>query len=165
MLLFLVLRRSSAEKNKGKKLVKVKKQPKVKKDTETKGKSSQEKEKKSKKTKIEILETEEESKSGRPKDEVVVYPEMDFEAREITPQDSQVLIGPPTLTRFERARIIGSRSLQLSLGAPILIDSSKKFNDTISIAVAELDLKVLPISIRRVLPNGLYQDIPIEWLK
>lgn len=165
MLLFLVLRRSSAEKNKEKKLVKVKKQPKVKKDTETKGKSSQEKEKKSKKTKIEILETEEESKSGRPKDEVVVYPEMDFEAREITPQDSQVLIGPPTLTRFERARIIGSRSLQLSLGAPILIDSSKKFNDTISIAVAELDLKVLPISIRRVLPNGLYQDIPIDWLK
>lgn len=165
MLLFLVLRRSSAEKNKGKKLVKVKKQPKVKKDTETKGKSHQEKEKKSKKTKIEILETEEESKSGRPKDEVVVYPEMDFEAREITPQDSQVLIGPPTLTRFERARIIGSRSLQLSLGAPILIDSSKKFNDTISIAVAELDLRVLPISIRRVLPNGLYQDIPIDWLK
>ena len=165
MLLFLVLRRSSAEKNKEKKLVKVKKQPKVKKDTETKGKSPQEKEKKSKKTKTEILETEEESKSGRPKDEVVVYPEMDFEAREITPQDSQVLIGPPTLTRFERARIIGSRSLQLSLGAPILIDSSKKFNDTISIAVAELDLKVLPISIRRVLPNGLYQDIPIDWLK
>ena len=160
MLLFLVLRRSSAEKNKEKKLVKVKKQPKVKKDTQTKGKSPQEKEKKSKKTK-----TEEESKSGRPKDEVVVYPEMDFEAREITPQDSQVLIGPPTLTRFERARIIGSRSLQLSLGAPILIDSSKKFNDTISIAVAELDLKVLPISIRRVLPNGLYQDIPIDWLK
>jgi DNA-directed RNA polymerases I, II, and III subunit RPABC2 len=165
LLLFLVLRRSSAEKNKEKKLVKVKKQPKVKKDTETKGKSHQEKEKKSKKTKIEILETEEESKSGRPKDEVVVYPEMDFEAREITPQDSQVLIGPPTLTRFERARIIGSRSLQLSLGAPILIDSSKKFNDTISIAVAELDLRVLPISIRRVLPNGLYQDIPIDWLK
>ena len=143
----------------------MKKQPKVKKETETKSKGHQEKQKKSKKTKIEILETEEESKSGRPKDEVVVYPEMDFEAREITPQDSQVLIGPPTLTRFERARIIGSRSLQLSLGAPILIDSSKKFNDTISIAIAELDLKVLPISIRRVLPNGLYQDIPIDWLK
>lgn len=165
MVLFLVLRRSSSEKNKEKKPVKVKKQPKVKKVTETKGKSLKEKEKKSKKTKIEILETEEESKSGRPKDEVVVYAEMDFETREIAPQDSQVLIGPPTLTRFERARIIGARSLQLSLGAPILIDSSKKFNDTISIAVAELDLKVLPISIRRVLPNGLYQDIPIDWLK
>lgn len=163
MLLFLVLRRSNSEKNKGKKPVKVKKQPKVKKVTEKKGKNP--KEKKSKKTKIEILETEEESKSGRPKDEVVVYPEMDFEAREVASQDSQVLIGPPTLTRFERARIIGARSLQLSLGAPTLVDSSKKFNDTISIAVAELDLKVLPISIRRILPNGLYQDIPIDWLK
>ncbi|MFN2434613.1 MAG: DNA-directed RNA polymerase subunit K [Nitrososphaeraceae archaeon] len=161
----MVLRRSSSEKNKEKKLVKVKKQPKVKKETETKGKGHQEKQKKSKKTKIEILETEEESKSGRPKDEVVVYPEMDFESREIPPQDSRVLIGPPTLTRFERARIIGSRSLQLSLGAPTLVDSSKKFNDTISIAIAELDLKVLPISIRRILPNGLYQDIPIDWLK
>jgi DNA-directed RNA polymerase I, II, and III subunit RPABC2 len=161
----LVLRRSSSEKNKEKKTLKVKKQPKVKKDAELKGKNPQEKGKKSKKTKIEKLETVEESKSGRPKDEVVIYPEMDFESREIAAQDSQVLIGPPTLTRFERARIIGARSLQLSLGAPTLVDSSKKFNDTISIAVAELSLKVLPISIRRILPNGLYQDIPIDWLK
>ncbi len=165
MVLFLVLRRSSSGKNKEKKQPKVKKLPKVKRNEKIRIKNSQEKEKRSKKTKIEKLESIEESKSSRPKDEVVVYPEMDFESREITPQDSQVLIGPPTLTRFERARIIGARSLQLSLGAPILVDSTKRFNDTISIAVAELDAKVLPISIRRILPNGLYQDIPIEWLK
>ena len=165
MHLFLVLRRSTSEKNKEKKPLKVKKQLKVKGEAATRGKSPQEKEKKSKKTKIEKPEVVEESKSNRPKDEVVVYPEMDFESREIPPQDSQVLIGPPTLTRFERARIIGARSLQLSLGAPILVDSSNKFNDTISIAVVELNSKVLPISIRRVLPNGLYQDIPIDWLK
>jgi DNA-directed RNA polymerases I, II, and III subunit RPABC2 len=163
--LFLVLRRSTSEKNKEKKPLKVKKQLKVKGEAATRGKSPQEKEKKSKKTKIEKSEVVEDSKSSRPKDEVVVYPEMDFESREIPPQDSQVLIGPPTLTRFERARIIGARSLQLSLGAPILVDSSNKFNDTISIAVVELNSKVLPISIRRVLPNGLYQDIPIDWLK
>jgi DNA-directed RNA polymerases I, II, and III subunit RPABC2 len=162
--LFLVLRRSTSEKNKEKKPLKVKKQLKVKGEA-TRGKNPQEKEKKSKKTKIEKPEVVEESKSSRPKDEVVVYQEMDFESREIPPQDSQVLIGPPTLTRFERARIIGARSLQLSLGAPTLVDSSNKFNDTISIAVAELNSKVLPISIRRVLPNGLYQDIPIDWLK
>ena len=165
MLLFLVLRRSTSEKNKEKKPLKVKKQLKVKGEAATRGKSPQEKEKKSKKTKIVKQEVVEESKSSRPKDEVVVYPEMDFESREIPPQDSQVLIGPPTLTRFERARIIGARSLQLSLGAPILVNSSNKFHDTISIAVAELNSKVLPISIRRVLPNGLYQDIPIDWLK
>ena len=165
MHLFLVLRRSTSDKNKEKKPLKVKKQLKVKGEAATRGKNPQQKEKKSKKTKIEKPEVVEESKSGRPKDEVVVYPEMDFESREIPPQDSQVLIGPPTLTRFERARIIGARSLQLSLGAPILVNSSNKFNDTISIAVAELNSKVLPISIRRVLPNGLYQDIPIDWLK
>jgi DNA-directed RNA polymerase I, II, and III subunit RPABC2 len=163
--LFLVLRRSTSEKNREKKPLKVKKQLKIKGEAATRGKNPQEKEKKSKKTKIEKPEVVEESKSGRPKDEVVVYPEMDFESREIPPQDSQVLIGPPTLTRFERARIIGARSLQLSLGAPILVNSSNKFHDTISIAVAELNSKVLPISIRRVLPNGLYQDIPIDWLK
>lgn len=165
MHLFLVLRRSTSDKNKEKKPLKVKKQLKVKGETATRGKNPQEKEKKSKKTKIEKPELVEESKSSRPKEEVVVYPEMDFESREIPPQDSQVLIGPPTLTRFERARIIGARSLQLSLGAPILVNSSNKFHDTISIAVAELNSKVLPISIRRVLPNGLYQDIPIDWLK
>jgi DNA-directed RNA polymerase I, II, and III subunit RPABC2 len=163
--LFLVLRRSTSDKNKEKKPLKVKKQLKVKGEAATRGKNPQEKEKRSKKTKIEKPEVVEESKSGRPKDEVVVYPEMDFESREIPPQDSQVLIGPPTLTRFERARIIGARSLQLSLGAPILVNSTNKFLDTISIAVAELNSKVLPISIRRVLPNGLYQDIPIDWLK
>jgi len=161
----LVLRRSTSDKNKEKKPLKVKKQLKVKGEAATRGKNPQEKEKRSKKTKIEKPEVVEESKSGRPKDEVVVYPEMDFESREIPPQDSQVLIGPPTLTRFERARIIGARSLQLSLGAPILVNSTNKFLDTISIAVAELNSKVLPISIRRVLPNGLYQDIPIDWLK
>ena len=165
MHLLLVLRRSTSDKNKEKKPLKVKKQLKVKGEAATRGKNPQEKEKRSKKTKIEKPEVVEESKSGRPKDEVVVYPEMDFESREIPPQDSQVLIGPPTLTRFERARIIGARSLQLSLGAPILVNSSNKFHDTISIAVAELNSKVLPISIRRVLPNGLYQDIPIDWLK
>ena len=165
MHLFLVLRRSTSDKNKEKKPLKVKKQLKVKGEAATRSKNPQEKEKKSKKTKIEKPEVAEESKSSRPKDEVVVYTEMDFESREIPPQDSQVLIGPPTLTRFERARIIGARSLQLSLGAPILVDSSNKFSDTISIAVAELNSKVLPISIRRVLPNGLYQDIPIDWLK
>ena len=165
MHLFLVLRRSTSEKNKEKKPLKVKKQLKVKGEAVTRGKNPLEKEKKSKKTKIEKPEVIEESISGRPKDEVVVYSEMDFESREIPPQDSQVLIGPPTLTRFERARIIGARSLQLSLGAPTLVDSSTKFNDTISIAVAELNSRVLPISIRRILPNGLFQDIPIDWLK
>jgi DNA-directed RNA polymerase I, II, and III subunit RPABC2 len=51
------------------------------------------------------------------------------------------------------------------LGAPSLIRIPNDVRDSISLAIAELDLKALPISIRRVLPNGIYQDIPIDWMK
>jgi DNA-directed RNA polymerase I, II, and III subunit RPABC2 len=105
------------------------------------------------------------SSSGRPEDEVVIYNEIEVDLREVPAQHNQILIGPQRLTRFERARITGARSLQLSLGAPLLISNPTDIKDSISLATRELDLKALPISIRRLLPNGLYQDIPIDWLK
>lgn len=71
------------------------------------------------------------------------------------------LIGPPKLTRFERARIIGARALQISLGAPILAPLPENVADCIDIAVIELREKVLPMTIRRTLPEGTYQDIPL----
>jgi DNA-directed RNA polymerases I, II, and III subunit RPABC2 len=109
--------------------------------------------------------TQEIKKSTRPEDEVVTYGEIDFELREIIYNGKQVLVGPPSLTRFERARITGARSLQLSLGAPSLIKIPDEIKDSVSLASLELDARALPISIRRVLPNGLYQDIPTDWLK
>ena len=107
----------------------------------------------------------ESKKTSRPIDEVVVYHEVEFQSKELIPDGNRVLIGPPRLTRFERARITGARSLQLSLGAPSLISWNNKTPDTISIATAELDARALPISIRRILPNGLFQDIPIDWMR
>ena len=104
-------------------------------------------------------------KSSRPADEVVTYPEFEYELKEVTAQGSKVLIGPLWLTRFERARITGSRSLQLSLGAPPLIKVPEQAKSSIMIAVEEINRKALPISIRRVLPNGMFQDIPIDWMK
>jgi DNA-directed RNA polymerase I, II, and III subunit RPABC2 len=76
----------------------------------------------------------------------------------------KITIGLPQLTRFERARIIGARALQLALGAPPFIPLTPKIKDPIEFAIAELNSKVLPISIRRSLPNGIYQDIPFDWL-
>ena len=76
----------------------------------------------------------------------------------------KVSIGPPKLTRFERARIIGARALQLALGAPPFIPVPPNIKDPISLAIAELESKALPISIKRTLPDGKYQDIPIDWL-
>lgn len=104
-------------------------------------------------------------KSSRPEDEVVTYAEIEFELKEIVPDGTRVLIGPARITRFEKARITGARSLQLSLGAPAFIKVPHEVRDSISMATAELDAKALPISIRRVLPNGVYQDIQIDWLK
>lgn len=98
---------------------------------------------------------------------VVIYKtydaDVEFRLKEIPPKNNEILIGPARLTRFEKARITGARSLQLSLGAPILTKIPPEFTDTIMIAKYELEKKTLPISIRRILPNGLYQDIPIEW--
>ena len=119
---------------------------------------------KSKVKKGEEREEEPIKKSNRPEDEVVTYAEMDFELREIEAQGDKILIGLPWLTRFERARITGARALQLSLGAPPLI-ASPGANTSIALAMAEVNEKALPISIRRVLPNGVYQDIPVDWMR
>ncbi|NHJ03557.1 MAG: DNA-directed RNA polymerase subunit K [Candidatus Heimdallarchaeota archaeon] len=73
----------------------------------------------------------------------------------------EIVIGPDHLTRFERARIIGARGLQISLGAPIL---TKELIDPIIIAEIELDKNVLPLTISRLLPDGKYQNIPLSWL-
>ncbi len=83
---------------------------------------------------------------------------------EVKSEPGEVLIGPKRITRFERARIVGARALQLSLGASPLITVPKGSTDPISIAEYELRQKALPISIRRILPDGHYQDIPIIWL-
>ncbi len=77
---------------------------------------------------------------------------------------NRILIGPPKLTKYERARIVGARALQLSMGAPILISVPENVRDFIDIALMELEEGVLPITIRRTLPDGTYQDIPLSWL-
>jgi DNA-directed RNA polymerases I, II, and III subunit RPABC2 len=75
----------------------------------------------------------------------------------------KIMMGPPTLTRFEKARIMGARALQLSLGAPPFIEIPKTVNTSLDIALAELEQLVIPIIIRRKLPNGDYQNIPIDF--
>lgn len=72
-----------------------------------------------------------------------------------------VLIGPPKLTRFERARIAGARALQVSLGAPILVELPPRMSDPIDIALAEIKAGILPMTIRRTLPDGTHQDIAL----
>jgi DNA-directed RNA polymerase subunit K/omega len=65
-----------------------------------------------------------------------------------------VKIETPKLTKYERARLIGSRALQISMGAPFMIKLSKKeleemgYNP-VEIAKRELEADKLPMEVVR----------------
>lgn len=68
------------------------------------------------------------------------------------------------MTRFEKARIVGARSLQIAMGAPPFVPMEGGYRGPIEVATAELEEDALPVSIRRSLPNGVTQDIPLTAL-
>ena len=92
----------------------------------------------------------------------VITKDLQHKSIEITNKNGLIVTGPPTLTRFEKARIMGARALQLSLGAPIFIEIPKNATTSLEIAMEELKQRVIPIVIKRTLPNGDYQNIPID---
>jgi DNA-directed RNA polymerase subunit K len=53
----------------------------------------------------------------------------------------------PIYTRYERARIIGARALQISMGAPLLIKTQKI--DPLEIAIDEYTQNMIPITVKR----------------
>jgi DNA-directed RNA polymerase subunit K len=70
-------------------------------------------------------------------------------------RESTPLPDSSQFTRFERARILGARALQVSLGAPILIDVPSELIDPVEIAEREYAAGVIPITVRRgVSPRG-----------
>ena len=56
---------------------------------------------------------------------------------------------PENYTRFERARILGARALQISLGAPMLVELPPELVDPVTIAEMEFARGVIPITVRR----------------
>ena len=50
-------------------------------------------------------------------------------------------------TRYERARIVGARALQISMGAPVLVKTGKI--DPLDIALEEFDADRVPITVKR----------------
>ena len=75
-----------------------------------------------------------------------------------------VTIGPKWLTKYEKARIIGARALQIAMGAPIRIDIKTAPKGRYSFAEAELRSGALPMTVRRHLPTGEYIDVPLVLL-
>ncbi|MFH8080880.1 MAG: DNA-directed RNA polymerase subunit K [Candidatus Aenigmatarchaeota archaeon] len=64
------------------------------------------------------------------------------------------------LTRFEVARIIGARALQIFLGAPILVKTEA--DDPMEIAKEEFRQMKIPITIKRPLPDGTKEIVDIK---
>ena len=92
----------------------------------------------------------------------IITKDLEHEPVEIISDDGQIVTGPPILTRFEKARIMGARALQLSLGAPVFIEIPKNATTSLEIAMEELKQRLIPIVIKRMLPNGDYQIIPLN---
>ncbi|ODQ64250.1 DNA-directed RNA polymerases I [Nadsonia fulvescens var. elongata DSM 6958] len=63
----------------------------------------------------------------------------------------------PYMTKYERARILGTRALQISMNAPVLVDLEGE-TDPLQIAMKELAQKKIPLVIRRYLPDGSFED-------
>lgn len=59
------------------------------------------------------------------------------------------------LTRFEKARIIGARALQIAMGAPVLVKIPKGVTDPIEIAKLEFEKDKIPITVIRPKPKKL----------
>ncbi|MFT4304046.1 MAG: DNA-directed RNA polymerase subunit K [Candidatus Woesearchaeota archaeon] len=61
-------------------------------------------------------------------------------------------------TKYEKARMIGSRALQISMGAPLMIEMSKEDLEKIGynpikIATKEFDSGMIPLTIKRPMPG------------
>ncbi|PHH62585.1 hypothetical protein CDD81_6900 [Ophiocordyceps australis] len=69
----------------------------------------------------------------------------------------------PYMTKYERARILGTRALQISMNAPVLVDLEGE-SDPLMIAIKEMREKKIPLIVRRYLPDGYYEDWTCEEL-
>ena len=63
-------------------------------------------------------------------------------------------------TKYERARIIGARALQLTMGAPMLLKMSKEdiekiMYNPIEISKMEFEKGIIPITVKRPMPRRI----------
>ena len=67
------------------------------------------------------------------------------------------------MTKYERARLLGTRALQLSMNAPPMVELQGE-TDPLQIAMKELRERKIPLIIRRNLPDGSYEDWSVNEL-
>uniref|UniRef100_A0A7S3GGB2 Uncharacterized protein n=2 Tax=Palpitomonas bilix TaxID=652834 RepID=A0A7S3GGB2_9EUKA len=93
---------------------------------------------------------------GHLESEVVPMEEIEQSSGERQPNARRVTRN--TLTKYERARLIGARAVQLAHGAPMAEIDRKGAVDPLELARIELLEKKIPFIIRRYLPDGSFED-------
>ncbi|KAF9809057.1 hypothetical protein IEO21_07594 [Rhodonia placenta] len=78
-------------------------------------------------------------------------------------QANKTRITTPYLTKYERARVLGTRALQISMNAPVLVPLDGE-TDALQIAIKELSQRKIPLIIRRYLPDGSFEDWSVSEL-
>ena len=79
------------------------------------------------------------------------------------PIDKSKRITTRYMTKYERARVLGTRALQISMNAPVMVDIAGE-TDPLKIAMKELRERKIPMIIRRYLPDNSYEDWNIDEL-
>ena len=83
--------------------------------------------------------------------------------KEVT-KTKKTRITTPFLTKYEKTRLLGTRALQISLNAPSTVDTRGEY-DPLKIALMELKQRKIPLSVRRFLPSGDFEDFTIDELQ
>jgi len=70
-------------------------------------------------------------------------------------------------TKYEQARIIGARALQISMGAPFLVkltdeELTKIGFNTVEIAKLEFQQGLIPITVKKPLPGTMKKDMSVK---
>lgn len=78
-------------------------------------------------------------------------------------QRSTKRVTTPYMTKYERARVLGTRALQIAMCAPVMVELEGE-TDPLQIAMKELKQRKIPIIIRRYMPDGSYEDWGIDEL-
>ncbi|KAF1815714.1 DNA-directed RNA polymerase II subunit F [Eremomyces bilateralis CBS 781.70] len=121
-----------------------------------------------------IVDPEERRAEGEPDPNNIVHSENGKAVNKPTPTntvaaqkdkkvDKDKRMTTPYMTKYERARILGTRALQISMNAPVLVDLEGE-TDPLQIAIKELREKKIPLVVRRYLPDGCYEDWTCEEL-
>ncbi|KAL3882597.1 hypothetical protein ACJMK2_028924 [Sinanodonta woodiana] len=84
-------------------------------------------------------------------------------AEHVQAVEPQKRITTPYMTKYERARVLGTRALQIAMCAPVMVELEGE-TDPLQIAMKELKARKIPIIIRRYLPDGSFEDWGIEEL-